>query len=56
MNGFSQILVELTWSLTMGILVIAGVLAAQAIGLAIAATVVVTLAWKCWTAWSRRHR
>ncbi|HUQ12747.1 MAG TPA: hypothetical protein VM055_00545 [Novosphingobium sp.] len=57
MNAFSQFLVEITWSLTMGILVVVGILAAQALGVALGVAVGGALLWKGWKAWThRRHR
>ena len=55
MNAFSQFLVEIVWSLTMGILVVAGVLAAQAFGLALGVAVGGLLVIKGWRAWARRR-
>ena len=56
MNAFAQFLTELAWSLTMGILVIAGILAAQAAGVALAVLGGAALVWRSWKAWSRRRR
>ena len=56
MNAFAQLLTELAWSLTMGILVIAGVLAAQAAGVALAVLGGAVLVWRGWKAWTRRRR
>lgn len=56
MNAFAQLLTELAWSLTMGILVIAGILAAQAAGVALAVLGGAALFWRGWKAWSRRRR
>ena len=56
MNAFSQFLVEITWSLTMGILVIVGVLAAQAAGIVLGFVAGVVLAWKGYKAWARHRR
>ena len=56
MNAFSQFLVEITWSLTMGILVVAAILAAQALGVALGIAVGGALLWKGWKAWARRRR
>ena len=55
MNAFSQFLVEITWSLTMGILVVAGLLAAQALGIVLGIAVGGALLLKGWRAWARRR-
>ena len=56
MNAFAQFLTELAWSLTMGILVVAGILAAQAAGVALAVLACAALIWRGCKAWSKRRR
>ena len=45
MNAVAQFLVELSWAMTMGLLVTLGILAAQALGLATAGLGALALCW-----------
>ena len=45
MNAVAQFLVELSWAMTMGLLVTLGILAAQALGLAAAGLGALALCW-----------
>jgi 4-amino-4-deoxy-L-arabinose transferase-like glycosyltransferase len=56
MNAVAQFIVELTWALTMGIVVAAGILAAKAFGIVCVVAAVVGLVWHWRTRRTRKSR
>ena len=56
MNAVAQFIVELTWAMTMGILVAAGILAAKAAGIVIGLGVCGAAAWGWWRRRGKRGR